>query len=65
MGYTKKLHKFIIPRWPGSAASRLKNYTKEILKNTNEKMRNQNISDFGPKYNFVEYIRWLDGFLRY
>ena len=48
MGYTKKHPKFQIPRWPGSAASRLANYTKEILKNTNEK---QDISIVGPKNN--------------
>ena len=27
-------------------------------------MRNQNISVFGPKNNFVEYIRWWAAFLR-
>ena len=40
----------------------------EIYKGNSEKykgkMRNQNIYVFGPKYNFVEYIRWLDAFLR-
>ena len=36
MGYTKKHQKFQIPGWPGSAASKLANYTKEILKNTKE-----------------------------
>ena len=41
MGYTKKHQKFQIPGWPGSAASRLANYTKEILKNTKEKPGNR------------------------
>ena len=36
MGYTKKHQKCQVPRWPGSAASRLTKYTKEILKNTKE-----------------------------
>ena len=35
--FTKKHPKFQIPRWPGSVASRLAKYTKEILKNTKEK----------------------------
>ena len=37
MGYAKKHHKFQLPRRPGSAASRLAKYTKEIMKDTREK----------------------------
>ena len=32
----KNHQKCQLPRWPGSAASRLANYTKEILNNTKE-----------------------------
>ena len=41
MGYTEKLTKFQIPKWPGSATSRLVKYAKEILKNTKEKSGNR------------------------
>ena len=46
MGYTKKYLTFKIPRWPVNAASRLANYTKEILKNTkkNQETRGSNTS---------------------
>ena len=44
------------------------NFGNEIYKGNSEKykgqMRNQNISVFGPKHNFVEYIRCLAAFLR-
>jgi len=40
----------------------------EIYKGNSEKykgkMRNQDILVFGPKNNFVDYIRWLAAFLR-
>ena len=40
----------------------------EIYKGNSEKykgkIKNQDISVFQPKYNFVEYIGWLDAFLR-
>ena len=41
--------------------------TNEIYKGNSEKykgkIKNQDISVFGPKHNFVEYIRWLAAFL--
>ena len=37
MGYIKKHQKCQLPRWPGSVASRLTKYTKEVLQNTKEK----------------------------
>ena len=40
----------------------------EIYKENSEKykgkMRNQDISVFGPKHNFIKYLRWLAAFLR-
>ena len=42
-------------------------FCNEIYKGNSEKykrkMKNQDISVFGPKHNFVEYTRWLAAFL--
>ena len=53
MGYTKKHPKCQIPRWPGSAASRLENYTKEIMKNTTTTKIENRISKFLTLKTFV------------
>ena len=54
MGYTKN-PKYQIPMWPGSTASRLAKYTKEIMKNP----------EMGHKNSFVGYLTWLAAFLRF